>query len=328
MAQFDGLIADVGARFNLGANARPLVREVLRAIADQYDGVLSFVEKLKDSGFGDRVQSWLGGGAGEALSGEEAERVFGGLAIGAIARKLRLGADLVREAIGYATPKIVGLLTPGGIVPAGIPASVTSFLTQTERRAVAVAPASIAESRSYEWLYPLILLCGLVGLAYYLAYGTSGPEASADAPAATSDPAAADTAADAAEHDPAKIVVAMSGLEPGFTAAELAPVLNRIVVNFEPGSAEIPEDDKTLLLQAAGAIKQLPATAHLQIKGFTDSTGDSAANLALSQRRADAVRDLLVSAGVAPQVLTAKGYGNADATEGENRQNRRIEFSE
>jgi len=65
--------------------------------------------------------------------------------------------------------------------------------------------------------------------------------------------------------------------------------------------------------------------------GYTDNVGDPQANIALSQRRADAVRNALIQAGVNPSLLVAKGYGAANpvstntTTEGRFR-NRRIEY--
>jgi outer membrane protein OmpA-like peptidoglycan-associated protein len=69
----------------------------------------------------------------------------------------------------------------------------------------------------------------------------------------------------------------------------------------------------------------------IEIAGYTDKTGDAAANLMLSQQRADALRNMLIQAGVNPSVLLAKGYGSAnpaasnDNEEGRFR-NRRIEY--
>ncbi len=69
----------------------------------------------------------------------------------------------------------------------------------------------------------------------------------------------------------------------------------------------------------------------IEIGGHTDNTGDAAANVALSQARADAVRNALLKAGVDPANLVAKGYGSAqpvasnDLLEGRFR-NRRIEY--
>ena len=54
----------------------------------------------------------------------------------------------------------------------------------------------------------------------------------------------------------------------------------------------------------------------VEIAGYTDNTGDPTANVQLSQQRAEAVRAALVSAGVDPSMLVAKGYGSANAVAG------------
>jgi outer membrane protein OmpA-like peptidoglycan-associated protein len=65
------------------------------------------------------------------------------------------------------------------------------------------------------------------------------------------------------------------------------------------------------------------------IGGYTDNTGDAAANVTLSQQRADNVMAELGKLGVDPSRMTAKGYGQdhpiADNSTEEGRQkNRRI----
>ena len=87
----------------------------------------------------------------------------------------------------------------------------------------------------------------------------------------------------------------------------------------------------SFLERAAANLKQLPTGSVLEIAGYTDNTGDANVNLALSRKRAEAVREVLIKAGVNRGMLIAKGYGSADpiasndTAEGRLR-NRRIEY--
>ena len=72
-------------------------------------------------------------------------------------------------------------------------------------------------------------------------------------------------------------------------------------------------------------------TANIEIAGHTDADGDDAANQALSEKRAQAVVDYLVKAGLPADRFTAIGYGSSQPvayndTEEGKAQNRRIEF--
>ncbi len=68
-----------------------------------------------------------------------------------------------------------------------------------------------------------------------------------------------------------------------------------------------------------------------EVAGHTDSSGDDAYNLDLSQRRAEAVRDYLISEGVNADMLGAHGYGEersveSNATAAGRAENRRVEL--
>lgn len=126
---------------------------------------------------------------------------------------------------------------------------------------------------------------------------------------------------------------AFKALQPGkYTAADLVKALNLMTIHFETGSAAISADSLGLLEEAAAALKNAPAGTRVQVGGHTDNTGDAAANLKLSEARANAVRSKLIELGVAADNLRAQGYGDTvpiadNATEEGRAKNRRMEFT-
>jgi outer membrane protein OmpA-like peptidoglycan-associated protein len=101
-------------------------------------------------------------------------------------------------------------------------------------------------------------------------------------------------------------------------------------INFDVNKAVIkPESMGTL----NGIVKILNDNPELkfEVGGHTDSDGDDAANMKLSQARADAVRNQLITMGIDGSRLTTKGYGEtkpiSDNTTPEGKaNNRRVEF--
>jgi outer membrane protein OmpA-like peptidoglycan-associated protein len=97
---------------------------------------------------------------------------------------------------------------------------------------------------------------------------------------------------------------------------------------FDTNSATLQPASQAQLSNVAAILKAYPQIK-MRIGGYTDNTGDPAANLQLSQQRADNVAAGLTRLGVDPSRLSAKGYGEenpvADNTTDEGRQkNRRI----
>jgi outer membrane protein OmpA-like peptidoglycan-associated protein/uncharacterized protein YidB (DUF937 family) len=578
MATFDTLIDDLAGRFGLGANARTLVKEVLTMISTSQGGLDGFLDRLKSGGLTSEVGSWLGRPDAAPIAAGQIERALGATALGGVASRLGLGQSAVSTALGYALPKIIGLLTPGGVVPAGVPAEVTAFLSQPRVAAVAeqvapkridVLPASAeTEPTIRRWLWPALAALVVVALLSYFwstlnrmpsappvanapepatpppatvaqapppppapaptaqapppppPAPTPAPPAQTSAPAstdaqATPPPAPAPAASMKAEVTPPppapaapsdtqataqqaapppappapaaspattaqapaappapavataeptapasaatptrfalsndngavrasgvvpdqdaktsitdalnavfgadkvksdigvdknatpapwvgtfravmdaikganvdaifqgdkinvggaamtdsardKIIAALKGvvgagvtvgalsdktaaavavannrattelasLGSGFDVKDLLFALNDSAVNFASDSAEVPESMAPFLKIAAADLKQLKAGHVLEIAGYTDNTGDAAMNLALSQKRAEAVREAFIKYGADPDMLVAKGYGetdpiaNNDTAEGRLK-NRRIEY--
>jgi OmpA-OmpF porin, OOP family len=127
-----------------------------------------------------------------------------------------------------------------------------------------------------------------------------------------------------------KVVDALNSFQ-GSDPKDLVGILNQSIINFPSGSSEVPAGETALLQKAAAQIKNLKPGTVLEIAGYTDNSGNAAANVSLSQQRAEAVRNELIKNGVNPAMLVAKGYGGAnpvasnDLLEGQFR-NRRIEF--
>jgi outer membrane protein OmpA-like peptidoglycan-associated protein/opacity protein-like surface antigen len=82
-------------------------------------------------------------------------------------------------------------------------------------------------------------------------------------------------------------------------------------VNFPNTTATLTPQDALILDSVVDILAKRPAF-DVEIRGHTDGSGSEEHNLDLSQRRADAVRDYLVSKGIPADKLTAVGKGEAE----------------
>ena len=84
-------------------------------------------------------------------------------------------------------------------------------------------------------------------------------------------------------------------------------------IQFAFDSAEVVAESRQALSDLAQALRsEALAASRFSIEGHTDAKGRADYNLALSQRRADAVRALLASQGVEVQRLVAQGKGASE----------------
>ena len=135
----------------------------------------------------------------------------------------------------------------------------------------------------------------------------------------------------AVEQSIADATAAMNELGENPDPKDVARALSIQVINFAVDKSEIPDANKAVLDRAAEIMKNVP-DMNLMITGHTDNDGEDAYNQDLSQRRADAVKEYLVSQGVEASKLTTKGLGETDPiatneTENGKFRNRRIEFT-
>ncbi|MEW6702824.1 MAG: OmpA family protein, partial [Bacteroidota bacterium] len=101
-------------------------------------------------------------------------------------------------------------------------------------------------------------------------------------------------------------------------------------VNFDFNSAKLTAESYPILYDAAKTLLKNPQIK-VEIQGYTDNIGSESYNKKLAQKRADVVKNYLVSKGVAAARLNAVGYGEsspvADNKTSDGRaMNRRIEF--
>jgi OmpA-OmpF porin, OOP family len=123
---------------------------------------------------------------------------------------------------------------------------------------------------------------------------------------------------------------ASAPVDAGVCQQLFSDLLSKAKVRFLTGRATIDSDSAGLLDHLVETALRCP-NANIEIAGHTDSDGEGAANQALSEKRAQAVLDYFVKAGLPAERFTATGYGSTqpiasnDTDEGKA-QNRRIEF--
>lgn len=101
-------------------------------------------------------------------------------------------------------------------------------------------------------------------------------------------------------------------------------------VLFAFNKYDLKPEARERLAKISGIVLAYP-DLKLQIEGYTDSIGSDEYNQTLSDKRAEAVRDYLVSQGVSMNNVTAQGMGKADpvadnSTAAGRQLNRRVEM--
>ncbi|MBM4365077.1 MAG: OmpA family protein [Deltaproteobacteria bacterium] len=103
------------------------------------------------------------------------------------------------------------------------------------------------------------------------------------------------------------------------------------VIYFDTNKTSIQERSYDLVDEIAKVVNENPQILKIRIEGHTDDVGGDMQNFKLSQGRAKAVLDYLVSRGVDPSRLQSAGFGEsmplvANDSEANRAKNRRVEF--
>jgi OmpA-OmpF porin, OOP family len=267
---------------------------------------------------GKDVLSSLFGSKTEGLVDQIAR--FAGLRTGSAASLLALAVPLIlnllgrqRATIGQSPAALASLLGEQKSFLAGLlPTGIASFLGWSGyERARQREPAYVEPKRETpSWLMPLLILSGIVLVA--LAWLLSRPSPVSEIPVAAR-PAAKMT--DLSLPGGMKVSVPEGSfnysLHQWLAGTTDTTVPKRFVfdnLNFETGSTKLTPESAPTVESLVVILKAYPNVA-VRLEGHTDSTGDAAANKKLSLDRANTVREIMITGGIADARIGTDGYG-------------------
>ena len=126
MGLLDGLLGQViGKAMGGGAQAggtggtgNPMLDLVMGMMTNpQSGGLQGLLGHLTQGGLGDAVQSWVGAGPNQAVSGDQIHAALGADQIAAIAQKFGLNPQDVAGQLAQILPQAVNHVTPNGQMP-------------------------------------------------------------------------------------------------------------------------------------------------------------------------------------------------------------------
>ncbi len=131
----------------------------------------------------------------------------------------------------------------------------------------------------------------------------------------------------AAEEQARKLEAQIAELQASKSERGLVITLGDVL--FDTNRSELRSGAQYTIDKLAAFLTEYP-TRNVLIEGFTDSTGGVEYNQRLSERRAEAVRNLLVARGIDPSRIMTRGYGvefpvASNATAEGRQLNRRVE---
>ncbi|MDX1984877.1 MAG: OmpA family protein [Bryobacteraceae bacterium] len=350
---FESLIRAAAQQF--GAGSSGTVTTLLSALMqlflnDREGGMTGLLDRFRKAGLGDAVSSWMGGRATEALSTADVERGMGPETLSRLGAQAGVSASSILPLLGFLLPKLIGMLTPGGQVP-----SRASLMAQYDslKALSPVSSSSAAEGSSGKWIFPALLVgLLLAAILWFFNRGVSGARTVVEETASTaaqSATGATSTLSDAARSawaalgeffkrrlpDGIELNIPRLGVENKLidfiespSPADKTTWFDFDRLLFDTAKSTLQPDSQDQLQSVAAILKAFP-NVHIKLGGYTDNTGDPAANLKLSADRANHVMAELVRLGVDAGRLSAEGYGDQhpvgdNATEEGRARNRRI----
>jgi outer membrane protein OmpA-like peptidoglycan-associated protein len=117
----------------------------------------------------------------------------------------------------------------------------------------------------------------------------------------------------------------------GGALSALPPASQQFVLFFRFESDELTDESRALVPQILAAVKGRPFP-EVAVVGHTDTTGTAAGNIELGLRRGNAIRNILITAGIDAAVIEVTSHGEADllvktADEVLEPRNRRVEIT-
>jgi outer membrane protein OmpA-like peptidoglycan-associated protein len=91
----------------------------------------------------------------------------------------------------------------------------------------------------------------------------------------------------------------------------LPPAPKHFILYFKFESDTLTDESSRQIPDVLEAVKRL-AVPEVVVIGHTDTMGDARSNVALGMKRANAVRSVLLAAGIAPDMIQVASHGKAD----------------
>jgi OOP family OmpA-OmpF porin len=130
-------------------------------------------------------------------------------------------------------------------------------------------------------------------------------------------------------------VLEIEAMKQEITSTDMMTALNTdghiaLYINFETGKSDIKSESQKTIEQIVEMLKSNPALK-ISVEGHTDNVGTPASNQTLSENRAKAVMNAIITAGIDKTRLSSKGWGQTkpiaeNETEDSKAKNRRVEI--